>query len=217
LPENPIAEPGTELAYEAGLHRCPERYPQTFRTAPDRDLRKRVFYSLYVLDRLLSAEFGIPIMLSDTDIDTCPPGDRERHLPGESYNHPTQKPAAVVVPETATATALDPDVSTPDSSGRKRKRNEVETMSPAMSESCRPSSTGDQAPRGEAPPSTVSRLAPNGQPGYVDPAAHRLLPARSLVRMARMIGQAMEIFNKLAFRRSLDCESRIEPPQHKRN
>lgn len=143
-------------------------------------------------------------MLSDTDIDTCPPGDRERHLPGESYNHPTQKPAAVVASDVTAAP--DPDVSTPDSSGRKRKRNEVDTMSPAMSEPCRPSSTEDRATRRDAPPVTVAGLAPNGQPGYVDPSAHRLLPAKSLVRMARMIGQAMEIFNKLAFRRSLDCE-----------
>jgi hypothetical protein len=79
-------------------------------------------------------------------------------------------------------------------------------MSPTMSDSCRPSSTEDRPSRREAPPVTAAGLASNGQPGYVDPSAHRLLPAKSLVRMARMIGQAMEIFNKLAFRRSLDCE-----------
>nr|XP_018265129.1 uncharacterized protein I303_01489 [Kwoniella dejecticola CBS 10117]OBR87287.1 hypothetical protein I303_01489 [Kwoniella dejecticola CBS 10117] len=69
----------TKLAYEAGLHRCPERYASTFVQPADRDLRKRVFYSLYILDRLLSADFGIPIMLSDSDIDTCVPGGEEKH------------------------------------------------------------------------------------------------------------------------------------------
>jgi hypothetical protein len=38
-----------------------------------------VFYSLYALDRVLSAEFGTPIMMHDSDIDTCLPGDLEKH------------------------------------------------------------------------------------------------------------------------------------------
>jgi hypothetical protein len=68
-----------ELAYEAGLHRCPDRYRKTFTLSSVRQLRKRVFYSLYTLDRVLSAEFGTPIMMHDSDIDTCLPGDVERH------------------------------------------------------------------------------------------------------------------------------------------
>jgi hypothetical protein len=69
----------TELAYEAGLHRCPDRYRTTFTLSSVRQLRKRVFYSLYTLDRVLSAEFGTPIMMHDSDIDTCLPGDVEKH------------------------------------------------------------------------------------------------------------------------------------------
>jgi hypothetical protein len=68
-----------ELAYEAGLHRCPDRYRKTFTLSSVRQLRKRVFYSLYTLDRVLSAEFGTPIMMHDSDIDTCLPGDVEKH------------------------------------------------------------------------------------------------------------------------------------------
>ena len=68
-----------ELAYEAGLHRCPDRYRMTFTLSSVRQLRKRVFYSLYTLDRVLSAEFGTPIMMHDSDIDTCLPGDVEKH------------------------------------------------------------------------------------------------------------------------------------------
>lgn len=68
-----------ELAYEGGLHRCPDRYRNTFTLSSVRQLRKRVFYSLYTLDRILSAEFGTPIMMHDSDIDTCLPGSVEKH------------------------------------------------------------------------------------------------------------------------------------------
>lgn len=82
-----------ELAFEAGLHRCPERYTSTFTLPADRQLRKRVFYSLYVLDRILTAEFGVPIMLHDSDVDTCVPGGIERHTGGDSTpDHPARTP-----------------------------------------------------------------------------------------------------------------------------
>lgn len=52
-----------------------------------------MFYSLYVLDRMLTAEFGIPIMLHDTDIDTCIPGGREKHSSDrKSPDHPARTP-----------------------------------------------------------------------------------------------------------------------------
>lgn len=81
-----------ELAYEAGLHRCPARFSSTFKDPLVRDLRRRVFYTLYVLDRLLSAEFGIPLMLNDSDVDTCIPGSKERHVEGDSPGHPARSP-----------------------------------------------------------------------------------------------------------------------------
>ena len=104
--ERPLNSP--ELAYESGLHRCPGRYRRTFTSPSVRQLRKRVFYSLYSLDRLLSAEFGTPIMMHDTDIDTCLPGDVERHV---NETVPIQ------------LKANDADMTTPIV-GQKRKRNE---------------------------------------------------------------------------------------------
>ncbi|BEJ13085.1 hypothetical protein CspHIS471_0302590 [Cutaneotrichosporon sp. HIS471] len=82
----------TKLAFEAGLHRCPDRYPATFTSTAEREMRKRVFWSLYTLDRLLTAEFGIPIMLHDTDVDTCIPGGSERHplCPPSPEGHPAR-------------------------------------------------------------------------------------------------------------------------------
>lgn len=77
LPLQPLLT--SELSLEAGLHRCPCRYPTTFDISTDRDLRKRLFYSIYVLDRLLSRQLGLPLLLRDVDIDVCLPGAAEIH------------------------------------------------------------------------------------------------------------------------------------------
>jgi hypothetical protein len=71
----------TEFAFESGLHRCPGRYPVLFASQAQSDIRKRLLYSIYVLDRLLALELGSPTMLSDTDIDVCLPGATEKHGP----------------------------------------------------------------------------------------------------------------------------------------
>lgn len=67
------------LIMHAGLHRCPYRYPQL--SNENRELRKRVFWTAYVLDRYLSQALGLPLMISDTDIDVCMPTAREVHTP----------------------------------------------------------------------------------------------------------------------------------------
>ncbi|OCF76399.1 hypothetical protein I204_02094 [Kwoniella mangroviensis CBS 8886] len=124
----------TKLAYEAGLHRCPQRYATTFKEATDRDLRKRVFNSLYVLDRLLSADFGIPLMLNDSDIDTCIPGGPEKHALSAVYL-PNPKPPAPPLSESATYPP-NPSIIPPDDHhyrGTKRKfpgENADEVISP---------------------------------------------------------------------------------------
>lgn len=64
--------------FHAGLHRCPNRYTQL--SDHDRDMRKRIFWSAYVLDRYLSQGLGIPLGFQDSDIDVCMPG-KERHRP----------------------------------------------------------------------------------------------------------------------------------------
>ncbi|KAF9247479.1 transcriptional regulator family: Fungal Specific TF [Penicillium roqueforti] len=69
----------------AGLHRCPFRYKQL--STHDRQLRKRVFWCAYAIDRYLSQALGLPLGIQDSDIDVCLPAARELHSPrGHSAN-----------------------------------------------------------------------------------------------------------------------------------
>lgn len=61
----------------AGLHRCPFRYKEL--SSHDRQLRKRIFWCAYAIDRYLSQVLGLPLGIQDSDIDVCPPGAREVH------------------------------------------------------------------------------------------------------------------------------------------
>jgi len=61
----------------AGLHRCPFRYEQL--DSGLKDLRKRIFWSAYILDRYLSQALGLPPTIADSDIDVCAPGCPELH------------------------------------------------------------------------------------------------------------------------------------------
>jgi hypothetical protein len=55
------------MALQMGLHRCPQRYP-SFSSA-QRELRHRVFFSLYCIDRFICQSTGLPLSLRDDDID----------------------------------------------------------------------------------------------------------------------------------------------------
>ncbi|CAI7621695.1 unnamed protein product [Penicillium glandicola] len=70
---------------QAGLHRCPFRYKQL--STHDRQLRKRVFWCAYAIDRYLSQALGLPLGIQDSDIDVCLPAAREMHSP---RGEPTQ-------------------------------------------------------------------------------------------------------------------------------
>ncbi|KAI9150834.1 putative transcriptional regulatory protein [Paramyrothecium foliicola] len=61
----------------AGLHRCPVRYPEL--SAEDCDIRKRLFWSVYVVDRFLSQALGHPLGIQDSDIDVCSLAGPELH------------------------------------------------------------------------------------------------------------------------------------------
>jgi len=67
----------SRLLLHAGLHRCPFRYEQL--DSGLKDLRKRIFWSAYILDRYLSQALGLPPTIADSDIDVCAPGCPELH------------------------------------------------------------------------------------------------------------------------------------------
>ena len=42
-------------------------------------MRKRLFYAVYIVDRFLAKQLGVPLLLRDVDIDVCLPGADEIH------------------------------------------------------------------------------------------------------------------------------------------
>ncbi|PWY74964.1 fungal-specific transcription factor domain protein [Aspergillus eucalypticola CBS 122712] len=59
-----------QLVTALGLHRkFPDRLPKGGNTYMERELRKRILWSAYMLDRYLSVMFGRPRLLHDEDID----------------------------------------------------------------------------------------------------------------------------------------------------
>ncbi|KAI0535053.1 fungal-specific transcription factor domain-containing protein [Xylaria digitata] len=59
----------SRLIFLAGLHRCPVRYAEI--AIGQADIRKRLFWCIYVLDRFLSQSLGHPLGILDSDIDVC--------------------------------------------------------------------------------------------------------------------------------------------------
>jgi hypothetical protein len=59
------------MAVQLGLHRCSARFPAF--TSSESELRQRVFWSLYAIDRFICQSMGLPLGLHDDDIDVCFP------------------------------------------------------------------------------------------------------------------------------------------------
>lgn len=66
----------TRTAFHLGLHRCPGRF--SCFGDQDVDIRRRLFWSIYSLERYLSQALGVPLAIRDDDIDVCYPGE-EHH------------------------------------------------------------------------------------------------------------------------------------------
>lgn len=62
----------TRTAFHLGLHRCPRRF--SCFSSEEVDIRRRLFWSIYSLERYLSQALGIPLGIRDDDIDVCYPG-----------------------------------------------------------------------------------------------------------------------------------------------
>lgn len=67
------------MALQLGLHRCPARY--TSFSSSEKELRQRIFWSLYAVDRFICQSMGLPLGLNDDDIDVCFP-NMEKHVDG---------------------------------------------------------------------------------------------------------------------------------------
>jgi hypothetical protein len=76
------------MTFQIGLHRCPVRYASF--TTEDIQLRKRLFWTVYCLDRHLCQSLGLPLGIRDDDIDVCYL-DLERHVakPGVNIGKPS--------------------------------------------------------------------------------------------------------------------------------
>lgn len=83
----------------AGFHRCPFRYQQL--SAHDCQLRKRIFWCFYAIDRYLSQALGLPLGIQDSDIDVCRPDAPEIHTPGKPHPVPSTFPPPTNVSEKA--------------------------------------------------------------------------------------------------------------------
>jgi len=73
------------MALQLGLHRCSTRY-STF-SAAEKQLRQRIFWVLYALDRFICQSMGLPLGISDDDVDVCFP-TAELHLNDEPETVP---------------------------------------------------------------------------------------------------------------------------------
>jgi hypothetical protein len=61
------------MAFQLGLHRCPSRFSRFSPT--ETEVRRRVFWCIYTLERQLCQSLGLPLDIRDDDIDVCFPGE----------------------------------------------------------------------------------------------------------------------------------------------
>ncbi|KAF2830534.1 hypothetical protein CC86DRAFT_162661 [Ophiobolus disseminans] len=67
------------MALQLGLHRCPTRYSSF--SAGEKEIRQRIFWTLYAIDRFICQSMGLPLGINDDDVDVCFP-TTERHSNG---------------------------------------------------------------------------------------------------------------------------------------
>ncbi|KAH0347079.1 hypothetical protein KCU81_g3601, partial [Aureobasidium melanogenum] len=67
------------MAFQMGLHRCPTRYANF--DADQAQLRRRLFWTIYCIDRHLCQSLGLPLTIRDDDVDVCY-FDEEKHATG---------------------------------------------------------------------------------------------------------------------------------------
>ena len=59
------------MAFHLGLHRCPMQSPKMPRQ--EAELRQRMFWSMYCIDRYICIRLGIPLAIRDAEVNVCLP------------------------------------------------------------------------------------------------------------------------------------------------
>jgi hypothetical protein len=163
----------------AGLHRCPVRYREF--SAEDCDVRKRLFWSIFVIDRYLSQALGHPLGIQDSDVDVCSLAGPELHI----HHYP-------------------PSPRFPLDGSRKRFLEERRSPSSAHSN---PQTDRDDLITPGRPSDSLTREDPRPRSEWSNLKQHRHLILSSQADYSRLLGRALELFHKSIHVRSMDPHS----------
>ncbi|KAF3065635.1 hypothetical protein CFAM422_009856 [Trichoderma lentiforme] len=184
----------TRILYHCGLHRCPFRYVQLPRDICD--MRKRIFWSAYVIDRHLSQVLGHPLALNDEEIDVCLPGAPEVHNPAKPFS-----------PEIQSATATKPFQHNPQARASVAE-DDVQNYAPVDHPTFGSvSSTGDLTDG-----STIGTHEDSLNTDHLVYRPQNLGESilGFLVTYSRLLGQALDLFHKSIHSRSITWDKVLE-------
>ncbi|OLN96912.1 putative transcriptional regulatory protein YJL206C-like protein 3 [Colletotrichum chlorophyti] len=177
--------------FQSGMHRCPFRYDHL---SPDeRAMRKRMFWSFYVLDRFISQSLGHPNGIQDSDIDVCPPGPGDLHEPVSSL-----KDSLGNAP--ATNTSLHLPVNHPDRLAESTP-TQVRVREPTTESDHEDGTTG-------TPADASGDEAVFARSAAID--RHRRETQAVLenhVRHSQLVGRILEVFHKSIHARDMDTQT----------
>ncbi|KAK9773082.1 putative Fungal-specific transcription factor domain-containing protein [Seiridium cardinale] len=177
----------TRLIYHSGLHRCPFRYIQLPRAACE--MRKRILWCAYTIDRYLSQSLGHPLGLQDSEIDVCLPGENELH-----------EPAAVSSDHDATRRSSIDDIQSHMPNTRARHRT-AGVEGSAMETPLGATAALTSAARSPPNPSNRNCHGDHGVAVYVQ---------EYLVTYSQLVAEALELFHKSLHARSITREKITE-------
>ncbi|KAK1687505.1 hypothetical protein BDP55DRAFT_630698 [Colletotrichum godetiae] len=175
--------------FQSGMHRCPVRYDHL---SPDeRSMRKRIFWSFYVLDRFISQSLGHPNGIQDSDIDVCPPGQRDLHEPvSKSDLHGQAENTILHLP------ANHPERLASSPPGRNQS---TETSPEVEEEQDRHEKAGGTGPPASSMSPKAAAIMRHRQETQAVLAHH--------VRHSQLVGRVLEVFHKSIHARDMDNQT----------
>ncbi|TID04172.1 putative 2-hydroxyacid dehydrogenase UNK4.10 [Colletotrichum higginsianum] len=181
--------------FQSGMYRCPVRYEHL---SPDeRSMRKRIFWSFYVLDRFVSQSLGHPNGIQDSDIDVCPPGQRDLHEPvvksglspgsadDTTLHLPSNHPGRVATPSAGQTQGRDPSPET-------ESEQEDQEQDPGAAAAAAQMPAGDESRRSAA---------------IVRHRRETQAVLENHVRHSKLVGRVLEVFHKSIHARHLDNQT----------